>query len=65
VFRYTAHGDRLELCMEPYGHYPVEPHIEQKVHQSGMEESKDEVKFGASGVVHHGTERRAFGGKEQ
>lgn len=62
VFRYNAAEDRLELCLEPYGHFPVEPNIEQKVKEKGMEGSKEtqEVKFGASGAVHHGTERPAF-----
>lgn len=64
MFRYNAQEDRLELCLEPYGHFPVEPNIEQKVQQAGMEGAKEEVKFGASGVIHHGTERRAFGGRE-
>lgn len=63
VFRYSAKEDRLELCLEPYGHFPVEPSIEQKVHAAGIQGSKEEVKFGASGVIHHGTERQAFGGK--
>lgn len=62
VFRYNGSEDRLELCLEPYGHFAIEPHIEQKVQEAGMHESKEEVKFGASGVIHHGTERQAFGG---
>ncbi|KAL4225382.1 Deubiquitinating protein [Mactra antiquata] len=63
VFRYTAIEDRLELCLEPYGHFPVEPNIEQRVKSAGLQTSQDEVKFGASGVVHHGTERQAFLGQ--
>ncbi|XP_053384067.1 deubiquitinating protein VCPIP1-like [Mercenaria mercenaria] len=65
VFRYNGVEDRLELCLEPYGHYPVEPNIEQKVKAAGMEGSKEdaEVKFGASGAIHHGTERPAFLGQ--
>lgn len=31
VFRYNAEHDRLELCLEPHGHFPVEPGIEEKV----------------------------------
>jgi deubiquitinating protein VCIP135 len=31
VFRYTGIEDRLELCLEPHGHYPIEPGIEKKV----------------------------------
>ncbi|XP_060561991.1 deubiquitinating protein VCPIP1-like isoform X2 [Ruditapes philippinarum] len=65
VFRYNANEDRLELCLEPYGHFPVEPRIEEKVKAAGMEGSKEdtEVKFGASGAIHHGTERPAFLGQ--
>jgi deubiquitinating protein VCIP135 len=66
VFRYNANEDRLELCLEPYGHFPVEPRIEEKVKAAGMEGSKEdtEVKFGASGAIHHGTERPAFLGEK-
>ncbi|XP_064634580.1 deubiquitinating protein VCPIP1-like isoform X2 [Lineus longissimus] len=31
VFRYTRREDRLELCLEPHGHFPIEPGIEHKV----------------------------------
>lgn len=31
VFRYSAEHDRLELCLEPYGHFPVEPGVEEKI----------------------------------
>ena len=31
VFAYNATEDRLELCLEPHGHYAIEPNIEQKV----------------------------------
>ena len=31
VFRFNAKDDRLELCLEPHGHFPVEPGIEAKV----------------------------------
>ena len=67
VFRYSSAEDRLELCLEPYGHFPVEPNIEQKVKDSGLHReqstSREEVKFGSSGAIHHGHERKAFSGE--
>lgn len=64
VFRYSAKEDRLELCLEPYGHFPIEPNIEQKVIDSNVEEAQEgsEVKFGASGAIRHGAEHKAFQG---
>lgn len=35
VFRYNDVEDRLELCLEPHGHFPVQPEIEKLV-RSGM-----------------------------
>ncbi|GFO30372.1 deubiquitinating protein vcip135-like [Plakobranchus ocellatus] len=29
VFVYNSHADRLELCLEPYGHFPVEMNVER------------------------------------
>ncbi|GFS24096.1 deubiquitinating protein VCIP135-like [Elysia marginata] len=29
VFVYNSHADRLELCLEPYGHFPVEVNVER------------------------------------
>ncbi|XP_074660293.1 deubiquitinating protein VCPIP1-like [Tubulanus polymorphus] len=31
VFRFNKTDERLELCLEPHGHFPVEPGIEDKV----------------------------------
>ena len=31
VFRFNAADDRLELCLEPHGHFPVEPGIETRI----------------------------------
>ena len=31
MFAYNGTEDRLELCLEPHGHYAMEPNIEQKV----------------------------------
>ncbi len=36
VFRYNASDDRLELCLEPHGHFPVEPGIEERVLNSSL-----------------------------
>ena len=65
MFRYNAKEDRLELCLEPYGHFPIEPNIEQKVKDSHAEVDHDgaQVKFGASGVIRHGAEHKAFQGE--
>lgn len=65
VFRYSAKEDRLELCLEPYGHFPIEPNIEQKAKATSVEEEEEEgaeVKFGASGAIRHGVEHKAFQG---
>ncbi|BFZ16195.1 hypothetical protein BsWGS_19234 [Bradybaena similaris] len=29
VFVYNQHDDRLELCLEPYGHFPIENNVEK------------------------------------
>ena len=65
MFRYNAKEDRLELCLEPYGHFPIEPNIEQKVKDSHAEADHEgaAVKFGASGVIRHGAEHKAFQGE--
>lgn len=44
----------------------MEPNIEKRVKEAGIEGSKEdvEVKFGASGAVHHGIERPAFLGQK-
>ena len=31
VFRYNATEDRLELCLEPHGHFAIEPNLEARV----------------------------------
>ena len=53
VFRFNATDDRLELCLEPYGHFPVEPDIEKKVKTKSpaVGDGTHNVKFGSSGAV--------------
>ncbi|CAH1785484.1 unnamed protein product [Owenia fusiformis] len=34
LFRYNAADSRLELCLEPHGHFPVAPGIEEHILQS-------------------------------
>ncbi|CAG5118485.1 unnamed protein product, partial [Candidula unifasciata] len=29
LFAYNQHDDRLELCLEPYGHFPIESNVEK------------------------------------
>ncbi|XP_013409530.1 deubiquitinating protein VCIP135 [Lingula anatina] len=36
VFRYNAQDGRLELCLEPHGHFPVEPGLEDKILRGGI-----------------------------
>ncbi|XP_046335736.1 deubiquitinating protein VCPIP1-like [Haliotis rufescens] len=55
VFRYNSEADRLELCLEPHGHFQVEPDIERKVKSAApVAEDDKEVKFGSSGVISRG-----------
>ncbi|KAK3576161.1 hypothetical protein CHS0354_039827 [Potamilus streckersoni] len=69
IFRYNANEGRLELCLEPYGHFPVEPDIENKVLRNsatGADSVEEECKphFGMSGVIgHHGPSKFAFTGQ--
>ena len=61
VFRYNANEDRLEICLEPHGHYPIEPGIEELITRTGMLQSQIEqmappdvtqsLSTGGSGVV--------------
>ncbi|XP_067655119.1 deubiquitinating protein VCPIP1-like isoform X1 [Haliotis asinina] len=64
VFRYNAEDDRLELCLEPHGHFQVEPDIERKVKSAAsLAEDDTEVKFGSSGVISRGEKSHvAFSG---
>ena len=36
MFAYNSRDDRLELCLEPHGHFAVEPNIEHKVLSAGV-----------------------------
>ena len=63
VFRYSEPDDRLELCLEPYGHFQVAPGIEARVKEGSVTDTRPEVKFGASGAIHHGGDRHAFSGR--
>ncbi|XP_033752592.1 deubiquitinating protein VCIP135-like [Pecten maximus] len=57
VFRYNAKEGRLELCMEPYGHFPVEPGIDRKMAE--LKEQEEKIRFGSSGAVKHDTKKQA------
>lgn len=35
IFCYNAERDRIELCLEPHGHFPVEAGVEERVLSSG------------------------------
>ncbi|KAL3842550.1 hypothetical protein ACJMK2_020546 [Sinanodonta woodiana] len=69
IFRYNATEGRLELCLEPYGHFPVEPDIENKVLRNSATSAltvEEELKphFGMSGVIgHQGPSKFAFTGQ--
>ena len=54
LFRFNAHDDRLELCLEPFGHFAVEPGIEARVNSSSLIDmtlNRKHLAPGASGVV--------------
>jgi deubiquitinating protein VCIP135 len=53
VFRYNATEDRLELCLEPHGHFLVEPNIEAKVLSQPPEAAnlKHHLNSGSQGVA--------------
>lgn len=53
VFRYNGVEDRLELCLEPHGHFPVEPGIEEKVKTSDnrLEELSKILQTASQGVT--------------
>ncbi|XP_041365436.1 deubiquitinating protein VCPIP1-like isoform X2 [Gigantopelta aegis] len=53
VFRFNAADDRLELCLEPYGHFPVEPDIENKIKNRSpvVGDGSHNIKFGSSGAI--------------
>ena len=58
VFRFNAHDDRLELCLEPHGHFPVEPGLEARILNTSLinmaykqEKFPRELGAGSSGVV--------------
>lgn len=53
VFRYNQAESRLELCMEPYGHFQVEPDVENKAKETRpIFGSQREMSFSAfSGAV--------------
>ncbi|XP_052065392.1 deubiquitinating protein VCPIP1-like [Mytilus californianus] len=64
VFRYNAHDDRLELCLEPHGHFQVEPRIEEKVKEMVASGKLTEARFGSSGAVgRHSPRMQAFAGQ--
>lgn len=53
VFRYNQPENRLELCMEPYGHFPIEPDVENRAKETRpIFGSRSEGSFSAfSGAV--------------
>ncbi|XP_060086335.1 deubiquitinating protein VCPIP1-like [Ylistrum balloti] len=62
VFRYNAKEGRLELCMEPYGHFPIEPGVDRKVAE--LKEQEEKIRFGSSGALKHETRKQtAFSGE--
>ncbi|XP_069134071.1 deubiquitinating protein VCPIP1-like [Argopecten irradians] len=62
VFRFNAKEGRLELCMEPYGHFQVEPGIDRKMAQ--LKEQEEKIRFGSSGAIKHDKKTQsAFSGE--
>ena len=54
LFRFNAHDDRLELCLEPCGHFAIEPGIEARVNNTSLIDvmlNRKHLPPGASGVV--------------
>ena len=58
MFRYSKSADRLELCLEPHGHFAVEPGIEARTLNTSLvtmahqqERFPRELGSGSSGVV--------------
>ncbi|KAK3102693.1 hypothetical protein FSP39_013188 [Pinctada imbricata] len=45
VFRYSQAEDRLELCLEPYGHFPVEPNVENRAKEPSLHSMDTEDSF--------------------
>lgn len=64
VFRFNSQEDRLELCLEPHGHFPVEPRIEEKVKEMVASGKLSETRFGSSGAIgRHSPRLQAFAGQ--
>ncbi|XP_062611900.1 deubiquitinating protein VCPIP1-like [Saccostrea cucullata] len=65
VFRYNEAENRLELCMEPYGHFQIEPGVENKAQESRpIFGSQSEGSFSAfSGAVGNKSKQTAFTGQ--
>ena len=36
MFRYSIADERLELCLEPHGHYAIEPGIESRIMNTSL-----------------------------
>ena len=62
MFAYNGTDDRLELCLEPHGHFPMEPNIEQKILDSGSLQTSHLV---GSGGDQAAGGRKSFGKKCQ
>ncbi|XP_025080407.1 deubiquitinating protein VCIP135-like isoform X2 [Pomacea canaliculata] len=77
VFRYNDVEDRLELCLEPHGHFPVQPEIEKLVRSgmiphdvhSSVSDEAGQGKFGSSSalgsgcITHTHGSHKAFSGQ--
>ncbi|XP_023229594.1 deubiquitinating protein VCIP135-like [Centruroides sculpturatus] len=58
TFRYNAAQDRLELCLEPHGHFPVTEKIDSLIKKIETEKkSGDMFKSVASGVINVGSKQ--------
>jgi deubiquitinating protein VCIP135 len=52
------------LCLEPHGHFPVEPRIEEKVKEMVASGKLSETRFGSSGAIgRHSPRLQAFAGQ--
>ena len=65
MFRYSQAEDRLELCLEPHGHFPVEPNVEARAKDSSLSGAGDLDSFSSfSGAVgRHKSKHAAFTGQ--
>lgn len=61
TFRYNASQDRLELCLEPHGHFPVTDKIDKLIKKIETEkENESTFKSATSGVISIGSKQVAI-----